>query len=141
VIDDDLGRSASGTVERPGFDGLVAWLCAGEVGAVLCSGAPRLARNGCDWHHLLELCGHVEACFIDLDGVYNPRRPNYRLLLWMKGTPSSGDRRSSRIRRCPASSLCATSIEPASLVRSGSASLVTGSGHLDRNAPRVVCHS
>jgi hypothetical protein len=35
VIDDDLGRSASGTVERPGFDRLVAWLCAGEVGAVL----------------------------------------------------------------------------------------------------------
>jgi DNA invertase Pin-like site-specific DNA recombinase len=46
VIDDDLGRSASGTVERPGFDRLVAWLCAGEVGAVLCSDASRLARNG-----------------------------------------------------------------------------------------------
>lgn len=26
VIDDDLGRSASGTVARPGFDRLVAWL-------------------------------------------------------------------------------------------------------------------
>ena len=37
VIDDDLGRSASGMVARPGFDRLVAWLCAGEVGAVLCS--------------------------------------------------------------------------------------------------------
>lgn len=36
VIDDDLGRSASGTVARPGFERLVAWLCAGEVGAVLC---------------------------------------------------------------------------------------------------------
>ena len=34
VIDDDLGRSASGTVDRPGFERLVAWLCAGEVGAV-----------------------------------------------------------------------------------------------------------
>jgi len=33
VIDDDLGRSASGTVERPGFDRLVAALCAGQVGA------------------------------------------------------------------------------------------------------------
>ena len=31
VIDDDLGRSASGAVARPGFDRLVAWLCAGEV--------------------------------------------------------------------------------------------------------------
>jgi DNA invertase Pin-like site-specific DNA recombinase len=36
VIDDDLGRSASGMVARPGFERLVAWLCAGEVGAVLC---------------------------------------------------------------------------------------------------------
>ena len=33
VIDDDLGRSASGMVARPGFERLVAWLCAGEVGA------------------------------------------------------------------------------------------------------------
>jgi DNA invertase Pin-like site-specific DNA recombinase len=46
VIDDDLGRSASGTVARPGFDRLVAWLCAGKVGAVLCFNASRLARNG-----------------------------------------------------------------------------------------------
>ena len=51
VIDDDLGRSASGTVARPGFEKLVAWLCAGEVGAVLCLDASRLARNGRDWHH------------------------------------------------------------------------------------------
>jgi len=42
VIDDDLGRSASGMVARPGFDRLVAWLCAGEVGAVLCFDASRL---------------------------------------------------------------------------------------------------
>jgi DNA invertase Pin-like site-specific DNA recombinase len=61
VIDDDLGRSASGTVARPGFERLVAWLCAGEVGAVLCLDASRLARNGRDWHHLLELCGLVQA--------------------------------------------------------------------------------
>ncbi len=61
VIDDDLGRSASGTVARPGFERLVAWLCAGKVGAVLCFDASRLARNGRDWHHLLELCGLVEA--------------------------------------------------------------------------------
>src|SRR6187401_164126 len=53
IIDDDLGRSASGTMARPGFDRLVAWLCAGKVGAVLCFDASRLARNGRDWHHLL----------------------------------------------------------------------------------------
>src|SRR5512134_3410104 len=88
VIDDDLGRSASGMVARPGFDRLVAALCAGEVGAVLCFDASRLARNGRDWHHLLELCGLVEARVIDLDGVYDPCRPNDRLLLGMKGSIS-----------------------------------------------------
>jgi DNA invertase Pin-like site-specific DNA recombinase len=88
IIDDDLGRSASGTVARPGFDRLVAWLCAGKVGAVLCFDASRLARNGRDWHHLLELCGLVEARVIDLDGVYDPCQPNDRLLLGMKGSIS-----------------------------------------------------
>src|SRR5215218_8176253 len=88
VIDDDLGRSASGTVARPGFGRLVAWLCAGEVGAVLCFDASRRARNGRDWHHLLELCGLVEARVIDMDGVYDPCRPNDRLLLGMKGSIS-----------------------------------------------------
>ena len=89
VIDDDLGRSASGAVARPGFERLVAWLCAGEVGAVVCFDASRLARNGRDWHHLLELCGLVEARVIDLDGVYDPCRPNDRLLLGMKGSISA----------------------------------------------------
>jgi DNA invertase Pin-like site-specific DNA recombinase len=88
VIDDDLGRSASGTTARPGFDRLVAWLCAGKVGAVLCFDASRLARNGRDWHHLLELCGLVDARVIDLDGIYDPCRPNDRLLLGMKGSIS-----------------------------------------------------
>ena len=88
VIDDDLGRSASGTVARPGFDRLVTAVCAGEVGAVLCFDASRLARNGRDWHHLLELCGLVGARVIDTDGIYDPCRPNDRLLLGMKGSIS-----------------------------------------------------
>src|SRR5216683_3478274 len=88
IIDDDLGRSASGAVDRPGFDRLVAALCAGQVGAVLCLDASRLARNGRDWHHLLELCGLADARVIDLDGVYDPCRPNDRLLLGMKGSIS-----------------------------------------------------
>ena len=55
---------------------------------MLCLDASRLARNGRDWHHLLELCGLVEARVIDLDGVYDPCRPNDRLLLGMKGSIS-----------------------------------------------------
>jgi excisionase family DNA binding protein len=88
VIDEDQGRSASGTTSRPGFDRLVAQLCAGTVGGVLCLEASRLSRNGRDWHHLLELCALVDARVIDLDGVYNPCDPNDRLLLGMKGTLS-----------------------------------------------------
>ena len=50
--------------------------------------ASRLARNGRDWHHLLELCSLVEARVIDGDGTYDPCRPNDRLLLGMKGSIS-----------------------------------------------------
>lgn len=98
VIDDDLGRSASGRVERPGFERLVACLCSGEVGAVLCLEASRLARNGRDWHHLLELCGLVGARVIDLEGVYDPCRPNDRLLLGMKGNISAFELDVLRVR-------------------------------------------
>jgi len=88
VIDGDLGRSASDTTARPGFERLGAPPCAGEVGAALCFDASRLARNGRDWHHLLELCGLVDARVINLDGIYDPCRPNDRLLLGMKGSIS-----------------------------------------------------
>jgi DNA invertase Pin-like site-specific DNA recombinase len=88
AIDDDLGRTASGLVERPGFQRLVGAVCTGEVGAVFCIEASRLARNGRDWHHLIELCGMVGAALVDFDGVYDPNLVNDRLLLGMKGTMS-----------------------------------------------------
>jgi len=81
VMDEDLGPSGSGQVERPGFEHLVAEVCTGQVGAVLCIEASRLARNGRDWHHLIELCGLVRAIVIDPDGVYDPTILNDRLLL------------------------------------------------------------
>jgi excisionase family DNA binding protein len=88
VIDDDLGRSGSGLMERPGFQKLVASVCAGSIGAVYCIEASRLARNGRDWHHLIDLCALVGALVIDPDGVYDPRLVNDRLLLGLKGTMS-----------------------------------------------------
>ena len=88
AIDDDLGRTASGLVERPGFQRLVGAVCTGEVGAVFCIEASRLARNGRDWHHLIELCGMVGAALVDFDGIYDPNLVNDRLLLGMKGTMS-----------------------------------------------------
>jgi len=88
IIDEDLGRSGSGQVDRPGFARLVAEVCTGSVGAVFCIEASRLARNGRDWHHLIELCGLVRAIVIDPDGVYDPGLLNDRLLLGLKGTMS-----------------------------------------------------
>jgi len=50
----------------------VAEVCTGQVGAVLCIEASRLARNGRDWHHLIELRGLVRTIVIDPDGLYDP---------------------------------------------------------------------
>jgi len=87
VIDQDLGRSGSGTT-RAGFEKLLTAVCDRNVGAVLSLEASRLARNGRDWHTLLEFCGLVGTLIVDEDGVYDPRLPNDRLLLGMKGTMS-----------------------------------------------------
>lgn len=97
VIDDDLGRSGSGTV-RPGFERLLGLLCDGHVGAVLSIEASRLARNGRDWHTLLEFCSVVGALLIDADGIYDPAQMNDRLLLGMKGTISEMELASFRQR-------------------------------------------
>ncbi len=84
VIDDDLGRSGGGTA-RPGFERLLVGICGGEAGAVFALEASRLARNGRDWHTLLEFCALVGSLIIDEDGVYDPQLVNDRLLLGMKG--------------------------------------------------------
>jgi DNA invertase Pin-like site-specific DNA recombinase len=88
IIDEDLRRSGSGLVDRPGFQRLVTEVCAGQVGAVFCLEASRLARNGRDWHHLIELCGLIGAVLIDPEGIYDPRLSNDRLLLGLRGTMS-----------------------------------------------------
>jgi DNA invertase Pin-like site-specific DNA recombinase len=87
IIDDDLGRSGGG-VSRPGFERLLAAICEGKAGGVLAIEASRLARNGRDWHTLIEFCGLVGTLIVDEDGIYDPRHPNDRLLLGMKGTMS-----------------------------------------------------
>ena len=86
VIDEDLGRSADGLVERPGFASLVSQMYENRVGAVFCLEASRLARNGRDWEHLLEVCAFVDARIVDPEGIYDPGAPSDRLLLGMKGS-------------------------------------------------------
>jgi excisionase family DNA binding protein len=66
----------------------LAAVCQGQVGAVFVVDASRLARNGHEWHRLLEFCGIVDTLIVDHDGVYDPKHPNDRLLLGLKGMMS-----------------------------------------------------
>jgi excisionase family DNA binding protein len=87
IIDEDLGRSASGTA-RSGFDRLLASVCRSEVGAIFAVEASRLARTGREWHTLLDFCGLVGTLIIDRAAVYDPRISADRLVLGMQGTMS-----------------------------------------------------
>jgi DNA invertase Pin-like site-specific DNA recombinase len=86
VVDDDLGRSGTGSQERPGFGKLLSAVCDGRVGGVFALEASRLARNNRDWHHLVDLCALTDTLVVDSDGVYDPRQLNDRLLLGLKGS-------------------------------------------------------
>lgn len=86
VIDDDLGRSASGAVTRAGFERMVAEVCLGKVGAVAAREVSRFARNSRDWQQLIEMCRVVDTVLIDQETVYAPRQGNDRLLLGLKGS-------------------------------------------------------
>src|SRR5690349_5414820 len=86
VIDDDLGRSAAGGVQRAGFERMVAQVCLGKVGAVCAREVSRFARNSWDWQQLTEMCRVVDTVLIDQETIYAPRHGNYRLLLGLKGS-------------------------------------------------------
>src|ERR1700752_4284459 len=86
VIDDDLGRSAAGGVQRAGFERMVAEVCLGKVGAVCAREVSRFARNSRDWQQLIEMCRVVDTVLIDQETVYAPRHGNDRLLLCLKGS-------------------------------------------------------
>ena len=86
VIDDDLGRSASGSAEREGFNRMVAEVCLGKVGAVAAREVSRFARNSRDWQQLIEMCRVVDTVLVDQETVYAPRLGNDRLLLGLKGS-------------------------------------------------------
>src|SRR3989442_14339296 len=86
VIDDDLGRSAAGGVQRAGFERMVAEVCLGHVGAVAAREGSRFARNSRDWQQLVEVCRVVDTVLIDLEAVYSPRLSNDRLLLGLQGS-------------------------------------------------------
>lgn len=91
VIDEDQGRSGSTAIYRTGFQRLAAEIGLGKVGIVLMLEASRLARNNSDWYRLIEICGVSGTLIADESAVYNPREPNDRLLLGVKGTLSEAE--------------------------------------------------
>ena len=91
VIDDDLGKSGATAEGRAGFQRLMAEVSLDHVGMVLGVEMSRLARCCRDWHQLLEVCGLFGTLIGDVDGVYDPRDYNDRLLLGLKGTMSEAE--------------------------------------------------
>jgi DNA invertase Pin-like site-specific DNA recombinase len=91
TIDEDQGRSGTSALHRPGFKKLLAEIGAGQVGVVLALEASRLARSSVDWHRLVEICGITRTLLADEGAVYDPRDPNDRLLLGVKGTLSEAE--------------------------------------------------
>src|SRR3982751_6507349 len=86
IIDDDLGCSAAGSVQRAGFERMVAEVCLGKVGAVWPREGPGFARNSRDWQQLIEMCRVVDTVLVDQETVYAPRHGDDRLLLRLKGS-------------------------------------------------------
>jgi DNA invertase Pin-like site-specific DNA recombinase len=91
VIDEDQGRTGSVAIHRSGFQRLVTEVGLGKVGIVLMLEASRLARNNSDWYRLIEICGLTNTLIADENAIYNPREPNDRLLLGVKGTISEAE--------------------------------------------------
>src|SRR4051812_49313086 len=90
VIDADQGSSGRDG-QRAGFRELVAEVSLGRVGLVLAYEASRLARSNADWYALLDLAAIVGALIADVDGVYDPRAYNDRLLLGLRGMLSEAE--------------------------------------------------
>jgi DNA invertase Pin-like site-specific DNA recombinase len=86
VVTDDLGHSGRYVEGRAGFQRLAAEMTMGRIGAVFSLDASRLARSSADWHRLLEIAALTKTLLVDEQSVYDPRDPNDRLILGMKGT-------------------------------------------------------
>jgi DNA invertase Pin-like site-specific DNA recombinase len=85
IIDADLGRTASTTQGRQGFQQLVTQVTLGQVGIIFSYDVTRLSRNCTDWYQVLDLCGYRQCLIGDRDGIYDPGTINGRLLLGLKG--------------------------------------------------------
>jgi DNA invertase Pin-like site-specific DNA recombinase len=135
VVDEDLGRTASGTVTRAGFERMVAEVCLGHVGAVAAREVSRFARNSRDWQKLVEVCRVVDTLLIDQEMVYTPRQSNDRLLLGLKGSLNEYELDLLRQRSVEARREKATRGE---LIVAAPAGYVKGEDRLEKDPDRRV---
>lgn len=91
VLDGDLGQSGAQVDGRDDFKTLAAEVALGHVGIVFGWDVSRLARNNADWYQLLDLAALFATLIADVEGVYDPRSYNDRLLLGLKGTMSEAE--------------------------------------------------
>jgi DNA invertase Pin-like site-specific DNA recombinase len=68
---------------------MTGWqISGGHVGIIFGSEVSRLARNNRDWYHLLDWAAVCGTLIADVDGVYDPRLSNDRLLLGLNNPHS-----------------------------------------------------
>src|SRR5271167_4987644 len=135
VVDEDLGRSAAGTVTRSGFERMVVEVSLGHVGAVAAREVSRFARNSREWQQLVGVCRIVDTVLIDQEMVYAPRQSNDRLLLGLKGSLNEYEldllrQRSVEARREKA--------KRGELIVTAPAGYVKGEGRLEKDPDRRV---
>jgi DNA invertase Pin-like site-specific DNA recombinase len=91
IIDDDQGQSGARAHDRTGFQDLRGAIASDQVGIVLVLEVARLARNCSDWYRVLEVAALAGTLIGDIEGGYDPREYNDRLLLGLKGTLSAAE--------------------------------------------------
>jgi DNA invertase Pin-like site-specific DNA recombinase len=92
-IDEDDGRSGTDTTKRKGFQWLRQQVFEGQVGAIFCWDASRLARDNADFAQLIKLCGACDTLIIDEKGSYDANNLHDNVYLGFMGVISYAESR------------------------------------------------
>jgi len=88
VVDTDLGKSAAGYANRPGFARILNDVCCERVSAVAAWEASRLARSNFEWQNLIRFCQITGTLVIDENGIYDLTNIDDIAMLGIKATMS-----------------------------------------------------
>jgi DNA invertase Pin-like site-specific DNA recombinase len=91
IVDCDLGKSGASAEHRDGYKSLVTDVALGKAGIIFSYEVSRLSRNNSDWYLLLDLAARAGTLIADASDVYDPRLPNDRLILGLKGALSEAE--------------------------------------------------